>query len=170
MDLRRRNAAVAAAQLASGHQFTVNGQTIEIVTEFKYLGRMISNMDDDWVALHLNLTKSRKRWGRVAHILSRDGNEPRHSGMLYKAVLQSVLLHGCETWVFTEELHRALESFHNRVARRISGMMPIRHPDGTWTYPPIADARQAANLETIGEYIFPEAEKDGARLSHSSGK
>jgi hypothetical protein len=72
---------------------------------------------------------------------------------MYVAVLQSVLLFGCETWVITKEIHQVLEGFHNRVARRISRKMPKLQSDGSWTYPPIEEAREIAGLWPIGEYI-----------------
>jgi len=34
----------------------------------------------------------------------------------YKAVVQAVLLYGCESWVLTDKVWKVLESFHNRAA------------------------------------------------------
>ena len=44
--------------------------------------------------------------------------------MFYKAVVQSVLLFGCETWVITSQVLEVLGGFHHRVARRLSGKHP----------------------------------------------
>ena len=74
-------------------------------------------------------------------------------GMFYKAVVQAILLYGCESWTLTNPMIKALESFHHRVARRISGKMPKRLHDGSWTYPPLQDALQEARLYPIREYI-----------------
>ena len=74
--------------------------------------------------------------------------------MFYKAVVQSVLLYGCETWVITSQVLRVLESFHHRVARRLSGMTPRYLPrEDRWHYPPIAEALEAAGLFTNEHYI-----------------
>jgi hypothetical protein len=71
-----------------------------------------------------NLCKARKSWARISCILARDGATPRVSGMFYKAVVQSILLFGSETWVMTNPMLKALESFHRRVARWIAGKQP----------------------------------------------
>lgn len=72
--------------------------------------------------------------------------------MFYKAIAQSVLLYGCETWNLTSAMLRALTSFHHRVARRISGRMPYLRR-GEWVYPSIEEAREAAGLFKIDHYI-----------------
>ena len=43
------------------------------------------------------------------------------SGIFYKAVAQAVLLFGADMWVLTLSMERALDSFQNRVVRRITG-------------------------------------------------
>ena len=43
--------------------------------------------------------------------------------MMYKAVAQSVLFYGSESWVVTGEMLKFLEGFHHRASRRIKGMM-----------------------------------------------
>ena len=48
---------------------------------------------------------------------------------------------------------KALDSFHHRVARRITGMIPRRLPDGTWFYPPLDQAMKQAGLRSMEHYI-----------------
>ena len=72
--------------------------------------------------------------------------------MFYKAVVQSVLLYGCETWVITPQVLAALGAFHNRVARRLSRRMP-RLYQGQWIYPPVEEAREIAGLLPIEQYV-----------------
>ena len=62
--------------------------------------------DEDWPAVAGNLVKSRKSWGRLARILSREGVDKRVSGTFFKAVVQQVLLFGAETWVLTPRIER----------------------------------------------------------------
>ena len=59
-------------------------------------------------------------------ILSQEGEDPKVSGHFYKAVAQAVLLFGSDTWVLTLRMERALDIFHNRVVRRITGRHPMR--------------------------------------------
>jgi translation elongation factor EF-1alpha len=45
--------------------FTINGEPIETVEEFKYLGRIVTREDDDEVAVKGNLAKAKKKWASM---------------------------------------------------------------------------------------------------------
>ena len=81
------------------------------------MGRVFTAGDYDWPAVVVNPGKAQKSWGRLSWILSREGADPKVSGNFYKAVAQAVLLLGAETWVLTQRMERALDSFQSRVAR-----------------------------------------------------
>jgi len=149
----RQRAAIQAARAAREVVFTIYGDNLDSVDTFKYLGRPISAVDDDWPALHRNLTKARQRWGQVRRILAREGADPRVSAMFYKAIVQSVLLYGCETWTISPAMLKALRGFHHRVARRLTGKMPHRRGNGEWVYPPIEEAFELAGMFSIEHYI-----------------
>ena len=83
------------------------------------------------------LRKAQKSCERMASILGWEGTFPRVLGVLFKAVVQAVLLFGSETWVLTPRMGRALRSFHHRVTRRITGRPPNQWEDGIWEYPPL---------------------------------
>ena len=131
---------------------TVGGVPLETVQIYKYLGRLLACNDDDWPAIHMNLKKARSRWASLSRVLVREGSTPRISGLFYKAVVQAVLLYGCESWVLTDKVWKTLESFHNRAARRISRKMPYKVGED-WVYPPIAEAREEAGFYTIQHYV-----------------
>ena len=44
------------------------------------------------------------------------------TGMLYKAIFQSVLLYVIDSWVVAAAMLKLLEGFHHRSFRRIMGM------------------------------------------------
>ena len=44
--------------------FELYGEPLENVTAFRYLGRVLTAGDDDWLAVLGNLGKARKSWGR----------------------------------------------------------------------------------------------------------
>ena len=62
------------------------------VTEFCYLGRVLTDTDDDWPAISGNIRKARASWGRLARVLGWEGADPKVSHCLYAAVTQQVLL------------------------------------------------------------------------------
>ena len=53
--------------------FHAYGTKVRAVTEFKYLGRVLTHTDDDWPAVAGNIRKARARWGWLARILGREG-------------------------------------------------------------------------------------------------
>ena len=151
---KRQRHALEAARRASEVVFTACGQILERQHTFRYLGRPLSANDSDWPALYHNLVKARQRWARATRILTRDGAQPRVSGMFYKAIVQTVLLYGSETWVLTSSMLKVLEGFHNRVARRIAGKMPYYVPtEDRWVYPPTGEALEIAGLYPIQAYL-----------------
>ena len=147
-----RRRALRAASEAYHKNFSVDNVELSNVTSFCYLGRPVTYNDSNWAALYKNLRKARTQWTKLARILVRDGATPRISGLFYKAVVQAVLLYGCETWVISPTMLKMLEGFHHRAARRISGKRP-RLVHGEWIYPPIAEALEIAGLYPIYHYV-----------------
>ena len=85
------------------------------MTAFRYLGRVLTVVDYDCIAVVDNSGKARKSWGHLSRILIREGADPKVSGHFYKAVSQAVLLFRLEPWVLTSRMERALDSFHHKV-------------------------------------------------------
>ena len=112
--------------------FQAYGEPLENVTAFRYMGRVMTVGDDDWPAVVGNLQRKRKSWGRLSHILSREGTDPKVSRFFFKMVTQAVLLFGTETWVLTPRVERSLSIFQHRVARRITRRQLSRLGDGSW--------------------------------------
>jgi hypothetical protein len=99
----------------------VNGVPIEQVKEFKYLGRIIRQDDNDLSAVEWNLKQARQEWGSIRRLLLKKSASPKTMAKFYKAIVQSVLLYGSESWVLSVHSKRKLESFHRRCARCITG-------------------------------------------------
>ena len=98
-------------------------------------------LDKDWTAAVGNRWKSRKIWEQLLKILGKEGAKPRVSGILFKAVMQAVLIfRGID--VGDEPLHRMVpegfltQSRHtyqwkaaSLVARRKSGIFTFEYGD-----------------------------------------
>ena len=97
---------------------------MKAVSEFRYLGRLLTATDDDWPAVAGNIKKARRSWGRMARVLGREGAEPKVSRTFYIAVTQAMLLFGSETWVLTARMEKDLDTFQSRVARNLTGRQP----------------------------------------------
>ena len=129
------------------------GRPLEMVTSFRYLGRVILAADNDWPAVVRDLARARAVWKRMTRILSREGAEPRVSGFFFKSVVQAVLLFGAKTWVVTPRMGRVLGGFQDQVARPLTGQLLRRRADGKWEYNSTATAREEAGFETMEECI-----------------
>ena len=91
--------------------FEAYEEPLQHVKVFKYLGRVLTTGNYEWLSMVGNLGKARKRWGRISQILIREGADPKVSGHFGKVVLQLVFLFGAETWVLTPRIERALDIF-----------------------------------------------------------
>ena len=103
-------------QLSNLPTFYVEGQEIEWVDSFTYLGRQLSSGDDDFQACLRNLSKAKKKWGALSRVLTRDGASKAYKSRVYLIVVSMVLLYGAETWVINDRITQVLEAFHNRCA------------------------------------------------------
>ena len=127
---------------------------MEAVSEFRYLGRLLTATDDDCPAVAGYIRKVRVSWGRLERVLGREGADPKVSRSFYTAVTQQVLLFGAETWVLTRKMESALDAFQGRVARRLTGRQPRGGRDGRWFYPALAVAMKEAGVVRIRTSIL----------------
>ena len=133
--------------------FTIGSTPIETVQEFKYLGRILDDRDQDLPAVTYNLQRARKRWGMIGRILKKKGANPKAMASFYKAIVQSILLYGSESWVLTKSMLDSLNNFHHRCARFITGRHIRVDVNGYWTYPSTGVTLSQAGLFTMEEYI-----------------
>jgi len=66
--------------MAQEVSFNVNGEKIDKAAEFKYLGRILEETDNNEHAANRQLTRARARWGSIAKILTIDGASLRVMG------------------------------------------------------------------------------------------
>jgi len=150
--LLQRRQTEATIRRAREIVFRANGTDLDRVPNFNYLGRILSQGNTDWPTTYKNLKKARAKWTLISRPLIKTGVSERTVGLFTKAITQSVLLYGSETWVVTPQMLQPLESFTHRIARRITNKMPRLH-HGTWHYPPLEDAMVEAGFYPITEYI-----------------
>lgn len=152
---RRQKQAVAAEheEIKANVVFTVDGKPIEIVEEFKYLGRVVTSQDRDEPAVMRNLARAREKWASMRRFLIQDKVDPKTMAVFYRTVVLYVLLYGSETWVLTSDLMRQLRSFHRRCCRGLTGEFIHQDEDGEWICPKSEEVLEKAGVLTIEEYI-----------------
>jgi hypothetical protein len=109
---------------------------------------------DDWPAVLRNMTKARQKWAYISQILRWEGATPRISAMFYKAVVQTVLIFGSESWVLDPSMLGKLEGFNQQIARRLTSRAPVYlRSEGTCQYQPLGNAMEEAGVYSMDEYI-----------------
>ena len=124
-----------------------------LTQDFLYLGRTVAFNNIDWEALYHNLRKVWSWWGVVAKVLMVTGAAVRAQAMIYKAVVQTVLIYGSNRWVVTGSMLKFMDGFHHQVARRIPEKTAWCIVYREWEWPPLTDALEIAWLWPIKEYI-----------------
>ena len=72
------------------------------------------------------------------------------SAKFYKAIVQSVLLYGSETWVLSPAVMARLEGFHIHAAYRIAKEhTPRRGMNRQWIYPPSNKVLEECGMHMI---------------------
>ena len=64
----------------------VHGDVLERVEVFRYLGRLLSQDDDNIKAVRSQLSKARRTWAWVGQVLRRENAPPRVSISLFAAI------------------------------------------------------------------------------------
>jgi hypothetical protein len=140
--------------LALPQLFYVEGEVLKKVELFRYLGRILAQDDDDVRAVRSQIKKAWVIWARVGQVLQADNTPPKVSTKFYKAVVQSVLLYGSETWNLTTTALSRLEGFHIRAAYRMAKKhKPWKGPNHVWVYPATEDVLKECGMHPISHYI-----------------
>ena len=77
-------------EITSEKAFHAYGTKMRAVTEFKYLGRVLTNTDDYWPAVAVNMRKKQASWGRLARILGQEGADLKVTRSFYTAVTHTM--------------------------------------------------------------------------------
>ena len=99
------------------------------------------------------MRKVQRWWGMVAKLLAKTGATVREHAIMYKTVVQTVLLYRSKSWVVTEAMLMMLEGFQNWVAQRIVGMSSQQVGEEVWEWSLSANELEAAGMWPTKEYI-----------------
>ena len=146
-------------------RFTAYGtEELRQAEVFKYLGRIVSHVDNDVPVMQRNLKRARGIWRRLSKVLATEEVPAPVAGMFYQAVVAAVLLYGSESWSLPPRALKVLEGSHVEAAHRLTGMRPVKRGT-TWTYPKSKEVLAAACLKTIREYVAVRRQRETALVT-----
>jgi hypothetical protein len=99
----------------------VNGEKIEQVTRFKYLGSWITEDGRCEVEIRARIGMAKEAFGKRRELLKRRMNKELKKKVI-KTVIWSTALYACETWTLKEDERRRLRSFEMWLWRRMEGI------------------------------------------------
>ena len=114
---------------------------------------MAKNNNSDNVEFYSNLRKAQRRWGMLAKVLGEMVSSMKSQSMMYKALVQTVLLYGSEIWVVTDTMMTVLEGFHHRIARCVLGITARWGNGGEWEWASVDAKLEATGIWLIREYM-----------------
>ena len=91
----------------------VNLDPLESAATFTYLVCTITYNNSDWAALYHSLGEARRRWGMMSRVLDKSGVTVRDRLIMYKYMVQTVLLYVRKSWVITDAMVKVLEGSHH---------------------------------------------------------
>jgi len=99
----------------------LNNSSIERVEEFKYLGTTLTNQNPIQEEIKCRLKLWNACYYSVQNLRSSRLLSKNLKIKIYRTIILSVVLYGCETWSLTLREESRLRVFENRVLRRVFG-------------------------------------------------
>ena len=101
-------------------QIMVNGQTLQAVETFTYLGSTLSRNANIDAETNNRISKASSAFGRLREkVWERRGISLKTKLKVYHAVVLTTLLYGCETWTVYRRHEKQINHFHLRCLRNI---------------------------------------------------
>ena len=120
----------------TGDISTLDRTSLNLVDKFTYLGSSISSTKKD---IDTRLTKAWTAIDKLSTIWKSDLTD-KMKRSFFQAVVMSILLYGCTTWMLTKQLEKKLDSNYTRMLRAILNKSWRQHPTRHQLYghlPPI---------------------------------
>ena len=108
---------------ATAPNIDIEGTTLENVDHFAYLGSYLSKSANIDVEIQHRIRCACFSYGRLKdRVFSERGFRTATKILVYKAVILTTVLYGCETWVAHRRHVKVLEQFQQRILRAILGV------------------------------------------------
>ena len=110
----------ARVSTATTPKIKIDGKILNCVDSFTYLGSSLSSSNSLDKEISTRIAKANASYGRLQKRVWCDrGLSIEIKCAVYKAVVLSALLYGCESWTLYRRHTKLLDQFHQRCLRRI---------------------------------------------------
>ena len=110
----------APTSIAAPPSISIEGTQLKTVDDFKYLGSTISNDGSLDKEINARICKASQALGRLrARVLNQHNIQLSTKLKVYRTIVLTSLLYGCETWTVYKKHLKQLEKFHTKSLRSI---------------------------------------------------
>ena len=103
----------------------LQGQNLEQVNTFKYLGATLAENGDLDAEMTHRIQSGWQNWKRVSGILCDRRISMRVKGKVYKTVVRPAIMYGAETWAVKKAQEKKLDVAEMRMLRWMSGVTKL---------------------------------------------
>ena len=100
----------------------MNGQLLEEVDAFKYLGSTLTKDGRSTKEIKTRIGLATSAMARLNKVWRSRDISFTTKMRLYKALVVSILLYGCESWTMTAETTKRIQTFETKSFRRLLGV------------------------------------------------
>lgn len=146
---------------------TINGEVLEYVGNFTYLGSLISSNNGAKKDIKARLKKARGAFSRLCPIWSSKVYRFKTNIRLYKSNLMLLLLYGSECWRVVKSEMSKVDAFHNGCLSKISNIFWSNKIPNENLYRKMGCKNIALEIKYAGSVCLSCAE-DATRQDHQS--
>jgi hypothetical protein len=109
-----------------GTNITINGEVLEEVSAFKYLGATLSKGGTCTAEIRIRIATATSAMARLSRVWRSNISFPTKY-RLFRSLVLSILLYGCETWTLTDRMEKRVQAFEMKSMRKLLRISYIEH-------------------------------------------
>jgi len=125
LKINAKKSKVMRVNAKNDQRIEINGEQVEEVEEFVYLGALLDKEGGTTKDIQHRLSKARQAFYRMRRIWGTSEIGRKTKVQLFKTIVRSVLMYGCEAWKLTKTEAKKLDGFQYKCMKRI---LRIRWP------------------------------------------
>ena len=110
----------------------MNGQKLEEVTSFKYLGAALYEDGSCSAEVRIRIASAMAALARLNRVWWCNTISFASKFKLYKSLVTSILLYGCETWTLDADSEKRSQAFETKCMRKVLCISYLEHKTNNW--------------------------------------